>query len=248
MPLPALDGPQLFAIGLAMMAIVVLAVSARYVRRATAVLRAPDVDSIDGLDSGSLVRVSGTIQSIEEPITAPFSGVDCAVLRYAVEERRLSPVLLPWFVTIFERTATRPFTLGTTTGTVRVADAVRTVTLAQTLVASVDPEAEAPERVANFHRSVSAAPGWTIWRDPPKFLAGVARQLSIGRRHYLEQRAGEADAVTVVGRVGDGRVDPIVVSDRSPTGTLVRMARTTLAGLLIGVGTLAFATLLIVVA
>jgi len=248
MALPfGLSGTQLFGLALGAVGVLVLAVSARYVWRATAVLRASDVDTIDTLDPGTLVRVSGTIQSIENPITAPFSGTDCAALRYAVEERRLSPYLLPWFVTIHERTVARPFTLRTATSSIAIAEPARTVTLDRAVVATIPSDADLPEGVARFHRSVSAAPGRTIWRDPPGFLAGLTKALSFGTRRYLEQRAGESDTVTVVGRVTAAGVDPIVVSDRSPTGTLVRMAKTSLAGLLIGAGTFALAILLLVI-
>ncbi|WP_136688150.1 hypothetical protein [Halorhabdus amylolytica] len=242
-----LSGIQLFGLGLGVAGLLVLTVSVRYVWRATAVLRAQDVDSIDSLDSGTLVRVSGTIESIEDPITTPFSGTDCAVLRYGIEERRLSPYLLPWFVTIHERTAAHPFTLRTATGTVAVVEAVRTVTLEKKVVATVGADEEPPERIADFQRSVSGAPGWTIWRDPPQPFRRLARTLSLGRRRYLEQRAIESDRVTAVGRVAEDGLDPIVVSDRSPTDTLVRMAKTSLAGVLIGGGTLSLAILLLVI-
>ncbi|WP_135662378.1 hypothetical protein [Halorhabdus rudnickae] len=242
-----LTGTQLFGLALGVVGLVVLLVSVRYVWRATAVLRAKDVDSIDELDQGRLVRVAGTIRAIENPITAPFSGVDCAALRYSIEERRLSLYLLPWFVTIHERTVARPFTLRTATSSVAVAEAVRTVTLDSEDVATVRADEEPPERVADFQRSVSTAPGRTIWLDPPGFLAGFARLLSLGTRRYLEQRTSEGDETTVVGRVTIDGVDPIVVSDRSPTGTLVRMAKTSIAGLLIGVVTLALAIVLVVI-
>ena len=242
-----LSAPQLFGLALGVAGLLVLAASVRYVWRATAVLRAQDVDSIDSLDQGALVRVSGTIGSIEDPITTPFSGTDCAALRYGIEERRLSPYLLPWFVTIHERTAARPFTLRTATGTVAVVEAVRTVTLEEKVVATVGVDEEPPERIADFQRSVSGAPGRTIWRDPPGFLAGLARMLSFGTRRYFEHRASESDTITVVGRVTAEGIDPIVVSDRSPTDTLVRMAKTSLAGVLIGGGTLLLAILLLVI-
>ena len=242
-----LSAIQLFGLALGVSGLFALLVSARYVWRATAVLRANDVDSIDGLDQGTLVRVSGTVQSIGDPIAAPFSGSDCVALRYSVEERRLSPFFLPWFVTIHERTAARPFTLRTPVSSVAIAQAPRTVTLERTVVATVPSDTNPPERIARFHRSVSAAPGWTIWRDVPEFFAGLSGVLSLGTRRYLEQRAGEGNAVTVVGRVSADGVNPIVVSDRSPTDTLVRMAKTSLAGLLIGVGTLGLALLLVVI-
>jgi len=81
-----------------------------------------------------------------------------------------------------------------------------------------------------------------VWRDPPAFVRPLASALSLGTRRYSEQRLHPGDDVTVVGRVvgdadGDGDaggVDPIVVSDRPRAETLYRMAKTSLAGLLIG--------------
>lgn len=63
------------------------------------------------------------------------------------------------------------------------------------------------------------------------------RLLSVGTRRYTEQRVMPGDDITVLGRVtetGDG-VDPLVVSDRSPGQTILRMAKTSLVGLCIGV-------------
>lgn len=72
--------------------------------------------------------------------------------------------------------------------------------------------------------------------EPPAVVVPLFRALSIGTRRYSEQRATVGDDVTVVGRITNGGsgINPLVVSDRSPAGTVFRMATISIAGLLIG--------------
>ena len=107
------SGSVLFGSVLALIGGLVLAFSARYVWRATAVRRARKVSSLADTPPGTLVRVSGTAKQASDLLTAPFSGQDCLALRYAVEERRLSPGLLPWFVTLHETAGSNPFRVRT---------------------------------------------------------------------------------------------------------------------------------------
>ncbi|CCQ35142.1 hypothetical protein HTIA_p3040 (plasmid) [Halorhabdus tiamatea SARL4B] len=97
--------------------------------------------------------------------------------------------------------------------------------------------AEPTERIATFERDHEAIPASTRWQHPPGFLAPLARTLSLGTRRYSEQRAAVGADITVVGRVTPDRsgLDPIVVSDGSPIATVGRMAKTSIAGVLIGV-------------
>jgi hypothetical protein len=222
---------------------VVLAVSARYVWRAGAVVRASVVESLADVPAGTLVRVTGTAQQGDaRPLSAPFSGRDCLALRYGVEERRLSPILLPWFVTIHEIAGADAFRVRTSASTVDVVEPAHTVVLDEQVVATVGPDAAPPDRIAQFEAGAAAIPRSTIWRDPPSVLRPLARFLGLGTRRYVEQRAVPGDEVTVVGRVAsDGAgIDPRVVSDASPRRTVLRMATTSVAGLGIG----AFALLL----
>jgi hypothetical protein len=232
-----LSGTDLFGAAMLACGAIVLLVSGRYVWRASAVVRADAVGSLAALEHGSLVRLSGTAESADaDTLDAPFTGRESLVLRYAVEERRLSPFpVLPWFVTVHERSGSVPFRLRTPESVVDVREPARTVTLAKNRVATVEPDEEPPERIDRFERRTDALPSSTRWRDPPSLLRPPARWLSLGTRRYTEERASPGDDVTVVGRVTEaGGVDPLVVSDRSPTGTLRRMASTSLVGLLIG--------------
>lgn len=232
-----LTGTDLFAAAMLLAGAVVLLASGRYVWRASAVMRADAVESLADTDPGSLVRLSGRAEATDaEPFDAPFSGRDALVLRYAVEERRLGPLpILPWFVTIHERAGSVPFRLRTPESVVDVTEPTRTVTLSKDRVATVGPDEEPPERIERFEQRTDAIPSTTRWRDPPTVLRVPARWLSLGTRRYTEERASPGDDVTVVGRVTEaGGVDPLVVSDRSPAGTLRRMASTSLVGLLIG--------------
>lgn len=231
-----LSGGDLFGAAMVAVGAIVLLVSARHVFRAVRVSRAQSVSSLDGTTSGTLVRVAGTANEGDAgTLTAPFTGRESLVLRYAVEERRLSPYLLPWFVTIHERSGSNAFRLRTAAGVVDVVEPTRTVTLARDVVATVGPEETAPERAERFERRTDALPGSTPWREPPVGLRWIARRLSLGTRRYSEERATPGDEVTVVGRVteSDG-LDPLVVSDRPRAATLRRMASTSLLGIAIG--------------
>lgn len=226
---------------------VVVAFSARYVWRALAVFRATAVDDPTGVPAGSLVRVSGAAETdTAEPLIAPFSGRPCVTLRYAVEERRLSPFLLPSLVTIHERAAGDAFRVRTPAGAVAVTAPTHSVVVGRDVVARVGRTEAPPPRVARFERETDVS-GSSVWRRPPSVLRPVVDALSLGTRRYVEDRVEPGDAVTVVGRVTDaGGVDPLVVADRPRGATVVRMARTSLAGVL--VGAFAFALGLVILA
>jgi hypothetical protein len=232
------SGSDLFGVFLVAIGIVVLGVSSRYVWRVTSIYRAQAVSILGETVPGTLVRVSGTAQQGDaDLLSAPFSGTDCLVLRYAVKERRLSPLLVPWFVTIHELAGSDAFGLRTSETDVAIVEPAHTVTLERTVVATVPPDEELPDRIARFERTTDAVPVTTYGGSPPSLLRPIRRLLSLGTRRYTEQRAVPGDDVTVVGRVtetGDG-VDPLVVSDRSPGQTFLRMAKTALVGLCIGV-------------
>lgn len=215
---------------------IVLVVSGRYVWRATAVLRAADLDETDDTTSDSLVRVSGAaVQDAGETLVAPFSGVECVALRYQVEERRLSFLyLLPWDVTIHEATGSVEFAVQTPTETVPIAGSVRTVVLSNEVVETTSPETEPAERILAFEQDHGDVPESTVWQRPPALLAPVFGLLSLGTRRYSEQRADRGADVTVVGRLTDGEpLAPVVISDRAPAATVYRMAKTSVGGLLI---------------
>lgn len=228
---------SLFGIGMLVLGGVVLAVSARYVWRASAVLRATSVQSLQTVTDGTLVRVTGTAsQGDKSLLEAPFSGRECLALRYSVEERRLSPVLLPWFVTIHEVAGADAFRVRTPEATLDVVEPTHTVVLDDHEVATVDSGSTPPDLIARFEQRVDAIPTSTVWRDPPAALRPLASLLSLGTRRYVEQRALPGDEVTVVGwaTAGSTGIDPLVIADGPPGRTLRRMATTSLFGLAIG--------------
>jgi hypothetical protein len=156
--------------------------------------------------------------------------------------------LLPWFVTIHELADSDAFRVRTSEAAIDVTEPARTVTLERRVVATVPLGDEPPERIARFERTTGAVPVTTHWRSPPPILRPITSRLSLGARRYTEQRATPNDEVTVVGRItetGDG-VDPLVVSDRPPRRTLLRMARTSLVGLCIGGFVVALGLVLVV--
>ncbi|MFB6195279.1 MAG: hypothetical protein ABEI80_03845 [Haloplanus sp.] len=231
MALPSLS--TTFGAAMLVVGLLVVAVSARHVWRTSAVLRADATERIEGVADGTLVRVSGTVEAADT-VTAPFSGAACVALRTVVEERRPGALLLPTYVTIHEPTESVPFDVRTPHAAVSVAAPFRTVALASTVVATVGPGDDPPPRIDAYERRADDLPRETVFRSPPAILAPITRALSLGTRRYSERRASPGDAVTVVGRVEGGRVDPLVVSDAAPRRTLVRLSKTSLAGLLVG--------------
>ena len=120
---------------------------------------------------------------------------------------------------------------------VDIAEPVHTVTLKQTIVMTTSPRDEPPGRIARFEQNTAAVPVTTYWRSPPSLFRPITSALSLGDRRYSEQRLMPGDDVTIVGRItetGDG-IDPLIVSDLSAGQTLLRMAKTSLIGLCIGV-------------
>ncbi|AXG10360.1 hypothetical protein [Haloplanus rubicundus] len=234
MALPALPAlPALFGVATLLLGAFVCLVSVRHLWRTAALARADPVDRIDGVAEGALVRVSGAVDA-ERTLTAPFSGVDCVAHRAVVEERRPGAFFLPTDVTIHEPTRSTAFAVRTPHARVSVADPVRTVALDSTVVATVGPDDDPPERIARYERETDGLGRETVWTAPPAPLVPVTRTLSLGRRRYSERRASPGDDVTVAGRVRDGRLDPLVVSTGSAGNALRRLSTTSLAGLLIG--------------
>lgn len=241
------SGPALFGIGMLAVGVLAVGVTGRYVWRSTGIYRAATVDGVAEASVGDLVRFTGAVQDgPAEPLTAPFSGQRCRAIRYAIEERRLSPHGLPWYLTIHETAGSVPFRVRTATATIDVEAPARTVTLERQVVATVGPDETPPERIGRFERETDGLPETTIWGSPPGPLRPIARALSFGTREYLEQRAETGEAVTVVGRVTeDGGVDPMVVSDRQPLATAIRMAKTSFVGLAAGVAGIALGVVLV---
>lgn len=232
--LPTLSAlPALFGVAMLLLGAFVCLVSARHLWRTGALVRADPVGRIDGVTDGTLVRVTGTVDA-ERTLTAPFSGVDCVAYRAIVEERRPGTLLLPTDVTIHEPARSTAFVVRTPHGTVSVADPIHTVTLDSTVVATVGPDDDPPERIARYERETDGLQVETFWTAPPGPLAPVTRALSLGRRRYSERRASPGDDVTVAGRVSDGRIDPLVVFAGTPVGALARLSRTSLVGFVIG--------------
>jgi hypothetical protein len=244
MSLPSIPSP--FGIAMLVVGLFVSLVSLRHVRRTTAISRAPDVSRLDGRADGSLVRLTGTVEAGSDTIEAPFSGADCVALRPSVEERRLGAFLLPTFVTIHDPARSVDFALRTPRATVPVTAPLRTVALDSSVVETVGPGESPPDRIARYERETDGCPAETAYRSPPALVAPLARALSFGARRYGEARASPGDSVTVVGRVVDGAVDPLIVADGSPTRALLRLSKTSLAGLSIGGVTLVLGLWLVV--
>ncbi|WP_396613530.1 hypothetical protein ACH9L7_16450 (plasmid) [Haloferax sp. S1W] len=231
-------GSVLFGIGFLVAGGFVVLVSGRYVWRTLSIVRATAVPAVGREHAGNMVRVTGTAARIEDrALVSPFSGVPSLAVRYEISERRISPILLPWFVTIFTNSASVPFALDTGTQTISVGSASRTVTTPKTVVTTLDPDESPPEYVSSFERKTDSVPVSTRWRNPPRVVRRLSSALGLGTRKYTEARVTPGDEVTVVGRVSNGEeatVTPLVVSSFSPMRSVFRMASTSLTGFSIG--------------
>ncbi|MFB6251897.1 MAG: hypothetical protein ABEI27_09495 [Halobellus sp.] len=245
--MPSVDlWSSVFGLAMLLIGAVVFAFSGRHVWRAITVRRATQSESIQSADPGTLRSLTGTVEPGDSGLlTAPFSGRDCVALRYAAEERRLTPAILLRFVTIHETAGSVAFRLRTAADVVDVDRSVRTVSLERDTIATVPADANPPDRVTQFERTVSGYPQTTRWRTPPAILRPLFTTLSLGTRRYTEQRATRGDTITIVGRVADAGIDPVVVSDATPATTASRMARTSLGGIAIGVGSVLLGALVL---
>lgn len=251
MALLDLSGTQLLGLGFAALGFVIVAVTARYVWRATGIWRGTEIQSLADASPGSLVRFGGTVQrGSDEFLRAPFSGTECQVLRYEIEERHLSPLLLPWDVTLHETAGSVPFRVRTAADVIDLLGPTRSVVLEKRLVETVSVGETPPARIRRFEREHDQRAAASRWRNLPSVLRPIASAFSLGTRQYVEQWAGTGDEVTVVGRVterGDA-VDPVLVSDRGPLATVRGMAGPALVGFVVGVGTIVFGAALLFLA
>lgn len=264
MVLGGLSGTTLFGGAMAAAGALILLLAVRHVWRAGAVLRAPAASERGGDASGAgteaadtdaagdrpLVRLEGTVDVAldDEPIETSFGGTPSVVVRHVVSERRLNPNVpfLPWSVTVREDTASVPFEVRTPATTATVDGNVGTAILDPEPVATVAAGESPPDRILAY----DAEAGLDDARSPlaalPGPLAGLGRRLGLGRRTYSEERLEPGDEATVVGYpVGDGVVDPLVVSDGTPRRTFLSMARTGLGTGVLGAGVLAFGAVLV---
>lgn len=254
-----LDGPSgtaLFGGALAGAGALIALLGLRHAWRASAVLRAPapgdrasddpasDDPASDDRTSGdaAFVRLEGAVDAVEgdEPIEAPFSGTPSTVVRHHVSERRIGPNLpfLPGDVTVREGTDSAPFEVRTTSTTATVDGAVGTAILDPETVATVPPGESPPDRILAFDAEADVPDGGSPLASLPGPLSGLGRRAGLGRRTYTEHRLEPGEDATVVGRpLEDATVDPLVVSDRSPRGTVLAMARTGLVAVAIGLAT-----------
>lgn len=244
------SGTQLLGLGFAVLGLVIVGFTGRYVWRATGIWRGTAVDSLGSASPGSLVRVRGTVRrGSDEFLRSPFSGTECQAIRYQLEERHLSPVLLPWYVTLSETAGSVPFRVRTAVDEVDILAPARTVLLERRVVETVPAGDAPPDRIRRFEHDRDLR-GASRWRNLPAILGPIARALSLGTRRYVEQCVGTGDEVTVVGRVTDrgDAIEPVVISDRPPLATALGMAKPSLVGFAVGAGSVVFGLVLFAVA
>ncbi|ELZ84669.1 hypothetical protein C453_11661 [Haloferax elongans ATCC BAA-1513] len=245
----AATGTLLFGVGFLVVGGFVVLVSGRYVWRTLSVVRADAVSEVGSQHAGDVVKVTGTAaQTGDKALVAPFSERPSLAVRYEIAERRLSPIVVPWFVTIFTNSASVPFTIDTGSQRVSVGSPPRTVTTSTDVVETIGPTESPPDHVASFERETDAVAASTWWRTPPRVVRRLWSVIGLGARRYTEERVVPGDSVTVVGRVSDdadATISPVVVSSFSPIRSVYRMASTSVVGLSIGIVSLALGTVLV---
>nr|WP_241429818.1 hypothetical protein [Haloferax larsenii] len=242
------SGTALFGAGFLVVGGFVVLVSGRYVWRTLSVARADEVSAVGTQHAGDVVKVTGTASRAEDgALVSPFSERPSLAVRYEIAERRISPIVVPWFVTIFTNSASVPFTLNTGSQRVTVESPPRTVTTSTDVVATVGPDEALPDHIASFERETDAVAASTWWRNPSRVVRRLWSVIGLGARRYTEERVVPGDSVTVVGRVsGDSAtLSPVVVSSFSPMRSVYRMASTSVVGLSIGLVCLVLGTVLV---
>lgn len=96
-------------------------------------------------------------------LVAPFSGDDCDVLRYQIEERRLSvPYLLPWYIIAHEAANSVGFEVQTSDEGVTIVELTQTVTLANQIVAITAADTDLLELIRSVEQESSSMPISTV--------------------------------------------------------------------------------------
>lgn len=159
--------------------------------------REPD-DVIDA-PSGGRIELEGTARPAAGTIDGPFTGEECLLCEYAVEEYRSSGKSSSW-QTVDEDTMAVPFLVDDGTGTVLVEPAGVRTNLSQDARIKVDGGAEPPARIRRFIEGNSDVDSENTSVD----LKVI--ELNTGNdRRYVERRLDPGETVHVLGHARYGR-------------------------------------------
>lgn len=156
---------------------------------------------------GGPIELAGTVVPEREPFTSPFTGTECVIFEYEVEERRTrtqstgkTTTTQTYWKTIAEGERVAPFRLEDDTGTVLVDPAGADLRLSAERAIRVDGGTEPPERIARYIRADERVDDQNRSIDLRLF------ELKTGRdRKFVERRLDVGEPVHVL---GVARYDP----------------------------------------
>lgn len=211
------------------------------------------------LRHGGSCEVQGVAGVHEEIVSAPFTGTDCLVCRWTVEEYRQSGKHSHW-KTVDSGVWSRPFVLADDTGRVLVEPDGAELSLATDDTVRVDGGDAPPHRVQQFIDANDRVDG-----EDSELDLGVVTLSTGNDRRYVEERLDPGDSAYVFGSAranrrpgsvvegvvagppADGagsRLDALfgplfLVSDTTEAGVVGRLRRKAVVPMLLGVGLVA---------
>lgn len=177
-------------------------------------LRADVVGPSSVTSDSDFAVCQGRAESVDESLTAPFTGKRCFGVEYEITERELTPSEIPFTWTrLDDGVAAVPFELADEYGRVRIAPGSDRFGLdTESETTTVPAGDEPPEQIRSF---VTARGEIAPVSDGPLSILGI------GARRYTERRVDPDGSYVVAGQpeYEDGSVvftDPVVIADRSP--------------------------------
>lgn len=210
------SAPTAFAAVLALVAAVLFADAARHGARAYRVYASEAIDVASAVNASGAVEVEGTVETHDRWLVAPFSGTECVVCEYEVQELRSSGKSSHW-ETIHSGVGHRPFVLADDTGKLLVDPDGASLALDEH-VTRVDGGERPPERV---RRWIEETPDVD---SEEKFWDLRVIEIAVGDdRKYVERRLDPGERVHVYGSVeyepwsnAAGTVNGVVRDGRAP--------------------------------
>lgn len=176
-----------------LVAVAFLADGVRHGRRAFRVHRNEPVDVASAANASGVVEVEGTVEPHEVTLVAPFTGQECVICQYEVEEYRSSGKSSHW-ETIHSGVGRRPFVLADGSGRLLVEPAGASLALDEADVIRVDAGDRPPERI---RRWIGETPA--VDSEEGRWDLGPLSIATGNDRRYTERRLDPGETVHVYG-------------------------------------------------
>lgn len=156
-------------------------------------------DDVMEAPAGGPVKLDGTARPARGTVESPFTGTDCLICEYEIEEYGSGEGFGNW-TTIAEDRIVAPFLVDDGTGTVLVEPAGVRTTLAREARIEVDGGTEPPPRIRQF---VEADPN--VHSENRSLDLSVIELTTGNDRRYTERRLDPGESVHVLGHAHYGR-------------------------------------------